>query len=181
MDELALERAGVAPDEVEHVLMGQVICAGQGQVPARQAAVKAGIPYSVPANTINKACLSGLNTIYLAHQMIQSGDADIVVASSNAAFTLGGPVLVPGTSFNQNRDKLFFFYSLDLLPRTDLRPDTRHRFVVEVGTEQGAEVLAGLPSRQARTADREAADAVVASTAARPSARTGTRTSATSR
>jgi acetyl-CoA C-acetyltransferase len=76
----ALRRAGVAPEQVDYVLMGQVILAGQGQMPARQAAVKAGIPMSVPAVTVNKACLSGLNTIYLADQMIAAGDAEIVVA-----------------------------------------------------------------------------------------------------
>ena len=69
----ALSRAGVAPDQVDYVLMGQVILAGQGQITARQAAVKGGIPMTVPANTINKVCLSGLNTIYLADQMIRAG------------------------------------------------------------------------------------------------------------
>src|ERR1700721_2290015 len=73
-------RAGVSPDQVDYVLMGQVILAGQGQITARQAAVKGGIPMTVPANTINKVCLSGLNTIYLADQMIRAGGADIAVA-----------------------------------------------------------------------------------------------------
>src|SRR5512143_3210563 len=62
----ALERVGVRAEEVEYVLMGQVLMAGQGQVPSRQAAVKAGIPMSVPSVNINKVCLSGINTIYLA-------------------------------------------------------------------------------------------------------------------
>jgi acetyl-CoA C-acetyltransferase len=83
----ALDRAGVSPDEVEHVLMGQVLMAGQGQVPARQAAVKAGIPMRVPSININKVCLSGLNTIYLADQMIQAGDADIVIAGGMESMT----------------------------------------------------------------------------------------------
>ena len=91
----ALSRAGVAPDQVDYVLMGQVILAGQGQITARQAAVKAGIPMSVPANTINKVCLSGLNTIYLADQMIRSGDADIVVAGGMESMTQA-PYLLPG-------------------------------------------------------------------------------------
>jgi acetyl-CoA C-acetyltransferase len=91
----ALERAGVAPEEVEHVLMGQVLMAGQGQVPSRQAAVAAGIPMSVPAVNINKVCLSGLNTIYLADQMIQSGDADIVIAGGMESMT-NAPYLAPG-------------------------------------------------------------------------------------
>ncbi len=83
----ALSRAGVAPDQVDYVLMGQVILAGQGQLTARQAAVKAGIPMSVPANTVNKVCLSGLNTIYLADQMVRTGDAEIVVAGGMESMT----------------------------------------------------------------------------------------------
>src|SRR4028119_1368972 len=62
----AMERVGVAPDQVDYVFMGQVLQAGAGQITARQAAVSAGIPMSVPATTINKVCLSGLNAIYLA-------------------------------------------------------------------------------------------------------------------
>src|SRR3954463_10675446 len=91
----ALERAGVSPEQVEHVLMGQVLMAGQGQVPSRQAAAKAGIPLSVPAVNINKVCLSGLNSIYLADQMIASGDADIVVAGGMESMT-SAPYLLPG-------------------------------------------------------------------------------------
>jgi acetyl-CoA C-acetyltransferase len=91
----ALARAGVAPDEVDHVLMGQVLMAGQGQVPSRQAAVKAGIPMSVPSVNVNKVCLSGLNTIYLANQMIAAGDADIVVAGGMESMT-NSPYLADG-------------------------------------------------------------------------------------
>ena len=91
----ALERAGIAPGEVDHVIMGQVLMAGQGQVPARQAAAGAGIPMSVPSVNVNKVCLSGLNTIYLAHQMIASGDADIVVAGGMESMT-NAPYILPG-------------------------------------------------------------------------------------
>jgi acetyl-CoA C-acetyltransferase len=91
----ALKRAGVAADQVDYVLMGQVILAGQGQITARQAAVKGGIPMTVPANTINKVCLSGLNTIYLADQMIRAGDAEIVVAGGMESMTRA-PHLLPG-------------------------------------------------------------------------------------
>ncbi|HWE65379.1 MAG TPA: acetyl-CoA C-acetyltransferase [Acidimicrobiales bacterium] len=91
----ALKRAGVAPDQVDYVLMGQVLQAGQGQITARQAAAKGGIPMSVPANTINKVCLSGLNTIYLADQMIRAGDAEIVVAGGMDSMTQA-PYLLPG-------------------------------------------------------------------------------------
>jgi acetyl-CoA C-acetyltransferase len=91
----ALQRAGVAPHEVEHVIMGQVLTAGQGQVPSRQAASKAGIPMSVPSININKVCLSGLNSIYLADQMIASGDADIVIAGGMESMT-NAPYLAMG-------------------------------------------------------------------------------------
>jgi acetyl-CoA C-acetyltransferase len=83
----ALERAGVAPDQVDYVIMGQVLLAGTGQVPARQAAVAAGIPMSTPAAVVNKVCLSGLNAIYQADLMIQAGDADIVVAGGMESMT----------------------------------------------------------------------------------------------
>ncbi|MFM7094768.1 MAG: beta-ketoacyl synthase N-terminal-like domain-containing protein, partial [Actinomycetota bacterium] len=91
----ALSRANVKPEQVDHVMMGQVLMAGQGQVPARQAAVKAGIPLHVPAVNINKVCLSGINTIYLADQMIQAGDADIVVAGGMESMT-GAPYIASG-------------------------------------------------------------------------------------
>ena len=91
----ALSRAGVAPDEVDHVIMGQVLMAGAGQVPARQAASKAGIPMRVPSVNVNKVCLSGLNSIYLAHQMVAMGDADIVVAGGMESMT-NAPYLADG-------------------------------------------------------------------------------------
>ena len=91
----ALRRAGVAPDEVQHVIVGQVLMAGQGQVPSRQAAVKAGIPLSVPSVNVNKVCLSGLNSIYLADQMIANGEADIVVAAGMESMT-NAPYLATG-------------------------------------------------------------------------------------
>ncbi|MDQ4065485.1 MAG: acetyl-CoA C-acyltransferase, partial [Actinomycetota bacterium] len=69
----ALERAGIAGEQVDYVIMGQVLQAGTGQITARQAAVRAGIPTSVPAITINKVCLSGLNAIAVADQMIRAG------------------------------------------------------------------------------------------------------------
>ncbi len=83
----ALERAGITGDDVDYVVMGHVLQAGQGQITARQAAAKAGIPMSVPAMTVNKVCLSGINSIYLADQMIQSGDADVVVAGGMESMT----------------------------------------------------------------------------------------------
>jgi acetyl-CoA C-acetyltransferase len=91
----ALRRAGVQPAEVDHVIVGQVLMAGQGQVPSRQAAVKAGVPMSIPSISINKVCLSGLNAIYLADQMIASGEADIVVAAGMESMT-NAPYLAAG-------------------------------------------------------------------------------------
>jgi len=89
----ALERAGIPPDRVDYVFMGQVLQAGQGQITARQAASKAGIPMTVPATTVNKVCLSGLNVIYLADQMIRAGDADVVVAGGMESMTRAPHVL----------------------------------------------------------------------------------------
>lgn len=91
----ALERSGVAPELVEYVIMGQVIQAGAGQIPSRQAAVKAGIPMSVPSLTINKVCLSGLDAIALADQLIRAGEFDIVVAGGMESMT-NAPHLLPG-------------------------------------------------------------------------------------
>lgn len=91
----ALERAGITGDQVDYVFMGQVLQAGAGQITARQAAVHAGIPMTVPATTVNKVCLSGLNTIYLADQMVAAGDADIVVAGGMESMT-NAPYLLPG-------------------------------------------------------------------------------------
>jgi acetyl-CoA C-acetyltransferase len=83
----ALERAGVAPDQVQYVIMGQVLQAGAGQIPARQAAIGAGIPMSVPALTVNKVCLSGLDAIALADQLIRAGEFEIVVAGGMESMT----------------------------------------------------------------------------------------------
>ncbi|HEU5429938.1 MAG TPA: acetyl-CoA C-acetyltransferase [Actinocrinis sp.] len=90
----ALERAGVAADQVDYVIMGQVLQAGTGQMPARQAAVKAGIPMNVPALSINKVCLSGLDAIALADQLIRAGEVEIVVAGGQESMT-NAPHLLP--------------------------------------------------------------------------------------
>ncbi|SNT44819.1 acetyl-CoA C-acetyltransferase [Streptosporangium subroseum] len=91
----ALERSGVAPEAVQYVIMGQVLQAGAGQIPSRQAAVKAGIPMSVPSLTINKVCLSGLDAIALADQLIRAGEFDIVVAGGMESMS-NAPHLLPG-------------------------------------------------------------------------------------
>jgi acetyl-CoA C-acetyltransferase len=91
----ALERAGVSPDQVDYVIMGQVLQAGAGQIPARQAAVNAGIPMSTPALTVNKVCLSGLDAIALADQLIRAGEFDIIVAGGMESMT-NAPHLLMG-------------------------------------------------------------------------------------
>ncbi|MFD7640322.1 acetyl-CoA C-acetyltransferase [Kitasatospora sp. NPDC059795] len=90
----ALERAGVSGEQVQYVIMGQVLQAGAGQIPARQAAVQAGIPLNVPALTINKVCLSGLDAIALADQLIRAGEFEIVVAGGQESMT-NAPHLLP--------------------------------------------------------------------------------------
>ena len=83
----ALERGGVRPDQVQYVIMGQVLQAGTGQITARQAAVAAGIPMTTPAVTVNKVCLSGLDAIALADQLIRAGEFEIVVAGGMESMT----------------------------------------------------------------------------------------------
>ncbi len=83
----ALERAGLAPEAVEYVIMGQVLQAGAGQIPSRQAAVKGGLPMTVPSITVNKVCLSGINAIALADQLIRAGEYDVVVAGGMESMT----------------------------------------------------------------------------------------------
>ena len=90
----ALERSGVSGDQVDYVIMGHVLQAGQGQITARQAAVKAGIPMNVPALTINKVCLSGLDAIALADQLIRAGEFEVVVAGGMESMT-NAPYLLP--------------------------------------------------------------------------------------
>jgi acetyl-CoA C-acetyltransferase len=92
----ALEKAGISGDQVEYVIMGQVIQAGTGQITARQAAVKGGIPMDVPSITINKVCLSGINAIAMADQLIRAGEHDIVVAGGMESMTRA-PHLLPNS------------------------------------------------------------------------------------
>ncbi len=89
----ALEKAGITGDQVDYVIMGQVLGAGAGQVPARQAAEKGGIPLGVPALTINKVCLSGIHAITLADALIQSGQYDVIVAGGQESMTQAPHIL----------------------------------------------------------------------------------------
>src|SRR5712691_12423718 len=94
----ALSRAELPPGDVDYVIMGQVLQAGAGQITARQAAIEAGIPQEVPAITINKVCLSGLNAIALADQLIRAGEVEVVVAGGMESMS-EAPYLVPKARF----------------------------------------------------------------------------------
>lgn len=102
----ALEKAGVSGDQVDYVIMGQVLQAGAGQVPARQAAHKGGIPLGVPALTINKVCLSGINAIALADQLIRAGEHEIIVAGGQESMTQAPHMLLgsrEGTKYGDTK------------------------------------------------------------------------------
>ena len=90
----ALERAGIAPEQVDYVIMGHVLQAGTGQITARQAAIRAGIPKEIPSITINKVCLSGMSAIAMADQMILAGEIEIAVAGGMESMT-NTPYVLP--------------------------------------------------------------------------------------
>src|SRR5215471_4844433 len=94
----ALDRAEIAPDQVEHVVMGQVIQAGQGQIPSRQAQIKAGIPKEVSSETVNKVCASGLRATVILDQAIRAGDVQVGVGGGMESMSCA-PYLLPGARF----------------------------------------------------------------------------------
>jgi acetyl-CoA C-acetyltransferase len=96
----AVRRAGVRPDQVDEVILGCILQAGLGMNPARQAAIKAGLPESVPAHTVNKVCGSGLKAVMLATQAIKAGDAEVVVAGGMESMS-GAPFLLPGARWGE--------------------------------------------------------------------------------
>jgi acetyl-CoA C-acetyltransferase len=96
--EAALERSGVAPEQVEQVVFGQVLQAGQGQIPSRQAQIKGGIPKEVPSETINKVCASGMRSLGLADQAIRAGDSSVAVTGGMESMS-SAPYLLPGARF----------------------------------------------------------------------------------
>src|SRR6202140_1358784 len=96
--EAALERAGVEPEQVEHVVMGQVLQAGQGQIPSRQAQIKAGVPKEVSSETINKVCASGMRACVLLDQAIRAGDMQVGVGGGMESMSQA-PYLLPGARF----------------------------------------------------------------------------------
>ncbi len=137
----ALERAGVTPEQVDYVIMGQVLLGGAGQCPARQAAVAAGIPMSTPSLTVNKVCLSGLDAIALADQLIRAGEFEIVVAGGQESMTQA-PHLVPngrtGTKYgdatlvdSMNRDALHDSFDLISMGQLTERANDQHALTRE--------------------------------------------------
>ena len=96
--EAALDRSGVSPDQVDQVVFGQVLQAGQGQIPSRQAQIKGGVPKDVPSETINKVCASGMRTLGIADQAIRAGDAEVAVTGGMESMS-GAPHLLPGARF----------------------------------------------------------------------------------
>src|SRR5215207_877219 len=96
--EAALDRSGVAPEQVEQVVFGQVLQAGQGQIPSRQAQIKGGIPKEVPSETINKVCASGMRSVGLADLAIRAGDASVAVGGGMESMS-SAPYLLPGARF----------------------------------------------------------------------------------
>jgi acetyl-CoA C-acetyltransferase len=132
----ALERSGVSGDQVDYVIMGHVLQAGQGQITARQAAVKAGIPMTVPALTINKVCLSGLDAIALADQLIRAGEFEVVVAGGMESMT-NAPYMLPkarqGYRYGnaQMLDATFhdgLFDAFDHVPMGEATESVQHRY-----------------------------------------------------
>jgi acetyl-CoA C-acetyltransferase len=96
--EAALERSGVAPDQVQQVVFGQVLQAGQGQIPSRQAQIKGGVPKEVPSETVNKVCASGMRTLGIADMAIRAGDTEVAVTGGMESMS-GAPYLLPGARF----------------------------------------------------------------------------------
>ncbi|MCU1673517.1 MAG: acetyl-CoA acetyltransferase [Frankiales bacterium] len=144
----ALERSGVSGDQVDYVIMGHVLQAGQGQITARQAAVKGGIPMSVPALTINKVCLSGLDAIALADQLIRAGEYEVVVAGGMESMT-NAPYMLPkarsGYRYGnaQMLDATFhdgLFDAFDHVPMGEATESVQHRY--EMTREQQDEFAA---------------------------------------
>ncbi|HET8971501.1 MAG TPA: acetyl-CoA C-acetyltransferase [Candidatus Nanopelagicales bacterium] len=137
----ALERSGVSAEQVEYVIMGQVLLAGAGQVPARQAAVKAGIPMTTPSLTVNKVCLSGLDAIALADQLIRAGEFDIVVAGGQESMTQAPQLLATnrtGVKYgdatlvdSMNRDALSDSFDQISMGQLTERANDEHRLTRE--------------------------------------------------
>nr|WP_296063910.1 acetyl-CoA C-acetyltransferase [uncultured Actinoplanes sp.] len=158
--EAALERGGVRPDQVQYVIMGQVLQAGTGQITARQAAVAAGIPMTTPAVTVNKVCLSGLDAIALADQLIRAGEFDIVVAGGMESMTNAPHLLMNqrrGTKFGDVlvRDHMAFDGLVDPWEGISMGESTERSGVRFGITRAEQDAFAALSHQRAAAAQRE--------------------------
>jgi acetyl-CoA C-acetyltransferase len=132
----ALERAGVAPDQVDHVVMGTVLQAGQGQIPSRQAQIEAGIPKEVSSETINKVCASGLRAAVILDQAIRAGDAEVGVAGGMESMS-NAPYLLPGARFGFRMGEV---KALDAMVSDGLTNPFSGRQMFDEATEVGDEL-----------------------------------------
>src|SRR3954447_24308025 len=132
----ALERADVAPDEVQAVVYGQVLQAGQGQIPSRQAQIKGGIPKEVPSETVNKVCASGMRSIGLADQAIRAGDLEIGVTGGMESMS-NAPYLLPGARFGFRMGDV---NAIDSMTHDGLTTPFTHKQMINEASEVGNEL-----------------------------------------
>ena len=137
----ALDRAGVAPDQVDHVVMGQVLQAGQGQIPSRQAQIAAGIPKEVSSETINKVCASGIRALVILDQGIRAGDVEVGVAGGMESMS-NAPYLLPGARFGFRMGET---KALDAMVNDGLTNPFSGRQMFDEATEIGDELELGRP------------------------------------
>src|SRR6187455_544182 len=134
--EAALDRSGVAPEQVEQVVFGQVLQAGQGQIPSRQAQIKGGIPKEVPSETINKVCASGMRSLGLADQAIRAGDSNVAVTGGMESMS-NAPYLLPNARFGFRMGDV---KALDAMINDALRNPFTGKQMFEEATEVGDEL-----------------------------------------
>lgn len=164
----ALEKAGVSPSLVDYVIMGQVLCAGAGQMPARQAAVAGGIPWDVPALSINKMCLSGIDAIALADQLIRAGEFEVVVAGGQESMTKAPHLLMDSRAGYKYgdvvvKDHLAYDGLHDVFTDQPMGALTEQRNDVDKFTREEQDAFAAQSHRKAATAWKDGvfADEVV--------------------
>ncbi len=137
----ALERAGVAPEQVDHVVMGQVLQAGQGQIPSRQAQIAAGIPKEVSSETVNKVCASGIRALVILDQGIRAGDVEVGVAGGMESMS-NAPYLLPGARFGFRMGET---KALDAMVNDGLTNPFSGRQMFDEATEIGDELELARP------------------------------------
>ena len=134
--EAALDRSGVAPEQVEQVVFGQVLQAGQGQIPSRQAQIKGGIPKEVPSETINKVCASGMRSVGIADQAIRAGDSNVAVTGGMESMS-NAPYLLPGARFGFRMGDI---KALDAMTHDGLTNPFTNKQMINEASEVGNEL-----------------------------------------